>query len=90
MHFRGTLNHVEFFLDSTPSHLTAVPHSDEQATSIAVGERAQCFGNFVGVVDAQLEVLLLMLSFLNHAQDVRHEVKVGRKGQIAYFCPGKT
>ena len=74
-----TLNHVVFFLDPASCHFTAVSHADQQTTSFGVGEGAECFGNFVGVVHAQLEVLVLVLALFNHAQDVRHEVKVARK-----------
>ena len=90
MHVGSTLDHVMFFFDAATGNLSAVSHSNEQSAAVTVGEGGQSLGDFVGVVDAQFEVLMLMLPFLNHAQDIRHEVKVGRKGQIAYFCSGKT
>ena len=48
MHFRSTLNHVELLLHAAPSDLATVAHADEQATAIAVGERAQWFWRFCG------------------------------------------
>jgi hypothetical protein len=79
MDFCCALNHVKFFLDPAACHFTAVSDADEQTAALGVGEGAEGFGNLVGVVHAQLEVLVLVLALFNHAQDVRHEVKVARK-----------
>ena len=79
MDFCGALDHVVLFLDPAACHLAVVSDADQQSTAFGVGEGAEGFGNFVGVVHAQLEVLVLVFALFNHAQDVRHEVKVARK-----------
>ena len=59
--FCRTLHHVKLFFNVASRHFAAVAHADEQAAALGVGERADRFGNFLGVVHTQLEVLMLVL-----------------------------
>ena len=90
MNFCSALNHVKLLFHMAACNLSVVTHANQHATALRVGEGADGFGDFVCIVHPQLEILLLVFSLGDHSKHKRHEVKVGRKGGIAYFCGGKT
>ena len=80
MRFGCGLEHIQLLLGIYACNVAVVLDPYQQTSAIAIGKSTNGAGNFWGIINSSLEVLLLVLSFGNHLNDKRHDqVDVSRK-----------